>query len=137
MIADILKEKTPETKPRFFLHDEMKAWLADNLKLNMRIGHHFSTNYAVINKLQNLGFYNLLPVGLAIETSISIGDEYISTAGTSISMIETEKLTEHFLTVNEKVKVRLDYLEAICADLQATNQELRKRLDLIENPLPV
>lgn len=33
MITEILKEKTE--KPRFFLHDEVKTWLVDNLQITV------------------------------------------------------------------------------------------------------
>lgn len=33
MIDDMLKERKQGDKPRFFLHEEMKAWLADNINL--------------------------------------------------------------------------------------------------------
>lgn len=33
MIEDMLKERKEGDKPRFFLHEEMKAWLADNINI--------------------------------------------------------------------------------------------------------
>lgn len=33
MIEDMLKERKEGDKPRFFLHEEMKAWLGDNLNI--------------------------------------------------------------------------------------------------------
>ena len=35
MIDDVLKERKQNDKPRFFLHEEMKAWLADNMNISV------------------------------------------------------------------------------------------------------
>ena len=35
MITDILKEREKDQAPRFFLHDEMKAWLGEQMQMSI------------------------------------------------------------------------------------------------------
>lgn len=35
MIDDVLKERQEGDKPRFFLHEELKAWLANNMNISV------------------------------------------------------------------------------------------------------
>ena len=34
MISDILEQREKDQKPRFFLHDEMKSWLQDQMQIS-------------------------------------------------------------------------------------------------------
>lgn len=130
MINDIMKERTPDQKPRFFLHDEVKAWLGDNLKVSIRVAPNYSSNYDVHNKLQEYGFYNPIMVGFAMETTVTIDDELVYMQGSNTLMMETETLTKIMLH-------KFDAMEARIKHLEATNDHLRRRIELLENPLPV
>ena len=35
MISDILEQREKDQKPRFFLHDEMKSWLQDQMQISI------------------------------------------------------------------------------------------------------
>ena len=35
MITDILEDREKDQKPRFFLHDEMKSWLQDQMQISI------------------------------------------------------------------------------------------------------
>ena len=36
-VSEMLADRKPGDKPRFFLHDEMVAWLKDNLKIHLNV----------------------------------------------------------------------------------------------------
>jgi hypothetical protein len=125
MIADILKEKTPETKPRFFLHDEVKAWLHDNLEIRIKVLPSYSTNWDMQSKLQNLGFYRPIITSFMLQTNVTIAGETAAYIESDSILASTEDLTalvlaqnqimkEEFTklyTENEKLKERIYYLE--------------------------
>lgn len=88
MITDILKERTPDQKPRFFLHDEMTAWFSDNLEVRTRLTPNHVTDYAVVNSLQKINVYNQLVGGVTIETTAYIAGQPITgTHGSTVSMM--------------------------------------------------
>lgn len=125
MIADILKEKTPETKPRFFLHDEVKAWLHDNLEVRIKVVPSYSTNWDMQSRLQNLGFYRPIVTSFMLQTNVTIAGETAAYIESDSILTSTEDLTalviaqnqvmkEEFTklyTENEKLKERIYYLE--------------------------
>jgi len=125
MIADILKEKIPETKPRFFLHDEIKAWLHDNLEVRVKVVPSYSTNWDVQSKLQNLGFYRPIVTSFMLQTNVTIAGETAAYIESDSILTSTEDLAtlvvaqnqvmkEEFTklyTENEKLKERIYYLE--------------------------
>lgn len=127
MIEDILKERKPGDKPRFFLHDEMKQWLKENLIVSMKTLSTGSTDY---NLRQKLSLYEDLTTGVNIDLDISIAGENIIRIVTPIHMRSHEKAFQTLVNVVETCMVKITQLEA-------ENQELRKRVELIENPLPV
>lgn len=51
MIDDMLKERKQGDKPRFFLHEEMKAWLGDNLNIATTVR---STNEAYVRSVAHM-----------------------------------------------------------------------------------
>ena len=127
MIEDILKERKPGDKPRFFLHDEMKEWLKENLSINMTAVDEGSTDY---NLRQKLSLYEDLTTGVNIDLDISIAGENIIRTVTPIHMRSHEKAFQTLANVVENCMIKITQLEA-------DNQELKRRIELIENPLPV
>lgn len=123
MITDILKQKTD--KPRFFLHDEVKAWLGDNLRVNIRVAPNYSANWDLQNKLQNYGWYNPITVGFAMETTISVNEEIIQMQGSNTLMLENESLTTMMIKRFESYDAHIQHLEA-------TNQMLQRRIETLE-----
>lgn len=131
MIDDILQERTPEQKPRFFLHDEMKAWLADNLEIKFRLSPNFSSDYKVINELQNnYGIYTPPLAGIAIETRVVVAGETIQLAGSNTQMLDSSFIYQIVLREAEIAKQQH-------AKLQYDYEQLKRRVDLLENPLPI
>lgn len=130
MIDDIMKERTPEAKPRFFLHDEVKAWLADNLQVNIQLTPNHSTHWGLQNRIQNYGIYSPLVAGFALESRIMVAGETIQLQGSNISMA-------HHLDVIQKLLEKIDMTEAQIQHLNASNEHLVRRIELLENPLPV
>lgn len=127
MIDQILKDHKPGDKPRFFLHDEMKAWLADNIEL--RILH--SDNQSVDFDLQGkLGLSYTLPVGFGLQFQIKVAGELITSQGVNVSLVQYERAFKCLANVSENC------IKAI-QKLEAENAELKKRIDLIEKSLPV
>lgn len=127
MIEDILKERKPGDKPRFFLHDEMKEWLKENLSINMTAVDEGSTDY---NLRQKLSLYEDLTTGVNIDLDISIAGENIIRTIAPVHMRSHEKAFQTLVNVVETCMVKITQLEA-------ENQELKRRIELIENPLPV
>lgn len=127
MIDDILKDRKPGDKPRFFLHDEMKQWLKENLVVSMTTMSARSSDY---NLRQKLSLYEDLITGVDIDLDISIAGENIIRTVAPVRMGSHEKAFQTLVNVVENCMVQI-------TQLQAENQELRKRIELIENPLPV
>jgi hypothetical protein len=127
MIDQILKDHKPGEKPRFFLHNEMKAWLGDNLDIQVIHGENRSTDYSLQSKL---GLNNTLPVGHHLSITLSIDKEPITVRGINLPMTEYEHALRCLANVTENCMKHIN-------QLQLENLELRRRLDLIENPLPL
>jgi hypothetical protein len=98
MIEDILKERKPGDKPRFFLHDEMKLWLKDNLK----IYSHAITQGQGHSPLQNkLNLSAPLPNEYVIQTGISMDGEQLSYTTVSINLRQYEQALQTMSNVVE------------------------------------
>jgi hypothetical protein len=127
MIDQILKDHKPGEKPRFFLHDEMKAWLADNLDIT--IIH--SVNKSVDSTLSGkLGLYETLTAGHNLQITVRLAGETISMHGVNLPLVDHEQAFRCLANVAENCMVQIN-------QLQVENLELKRRLDLIENPLPL
>lgn len=88
MIDQILKDRTADQKPRFFLHDEMTAWLSDNLEVRTVLTPNHVTDYSVVSGLQKINVYNKLVGGVTTETTVYIGGQPITGKhGSTVSMM--------------------------------------------------
>ena len=125
MIDQILKDRKPGEKPRFFLHDEMKAWLADNLKITIQAGVNHAYDYTLGQKLKV--YSGNFPAGIHINVEASIADELFVSQGSNYSLHEYVESLRSLATVTEECMFRI-------VDLQRENEEFKRRLDLIENP---
>lgn len=131
MIDEILITKTPDQKPRFFLHDEVKAWLKDNLEISVQLKPLVSQDNMLTAILQrDLGYYQQPAFGFTIESKVMLDGDCIAFSGSTVSTHANEQLTTHFLVENTKIKQRFEMLES-------ENANLKRRLDLLENPLPI
>lgn len=130
MINSILQERKPEDKPRFFLHDEVKAWLGDNLQINIRVSPNYSCKWDLQNKLQQYQIYNPLLIGFSLESSVLIDGETIQLQGSNTLMLEMEQLASLLVT-------RLEMYDNQIKHLNATNEHLARRIELLENPIPL
>ena len=127
MITDILQERTPEQKPRFFLHDEMVAWLADNLKLEVVHQIERSRDHQL---QQKLSLYNGLPNALLVNIVASAGGVTFYQGTAPISLHEYERAMQCLVNVNETCMQKITQMEYQL-------QQLQRRLELLENPLPI
>lgn len=127
MIDDILKQHQPGTKPRFFLHDEMKAWLCEHLDLKVSASVNHSIDYNLQTKL---GLLDTLPVGHALVIEIELAGETIVKEGVNLRMGEYEQAFKCLANVSEQCMLKITQLEQ-------ENQDLKRRIELLENPLPV
>ena len=127
MIDQILKDHKPGEKPRFFLHDEMKAWLGDHLKIDLEAGVNQSANYDLVNKLS---LPSALTIGTWVRINVSLDGESIISQGININMLDHEKAFVTLSNVVETCMVKI-------TQLQIANEELTRRIQLLETPLPV
>lgn len=124
MIDQILKDRQPDQKPRFFLHDEMKAWLEDNLDITIIHGVNKSTDFTLSGKL---GLYETLTAGHNLQLTVRVAGETISMHGINLPLVDHEQAFKCLANVAENCMVQIN-------QLQAENLELKRRLDFIENP---
>lgn len=127
MIDEVLKQHQPGDKPRFFLHDEMKAWLSDHLNITIEAGNNRSGDYSLQTKLN---MHQGLTVGSWIRINVLIDGEPVAVKGINWYMEDHEKAFQTLATVAENCMIHIQ-------KLQAENQELIRRIELLENPLPV
>lgn len=130
MITDILQERTPEQKPRFFLHDEIREWLSDNLQISTKLYPNHSTNYHLQQALHNYKCYAMPVVGLAIESEVKIAGTTIQLLGTNVPMMENEVILGTVLHHQTSMQYSIDMLIE-------ENKHLKRRIELLENPLPI
>jgi predicted aldo/keto reductase-like oxidoreductase len=127
MIDQILKDHKPGEKPRFFLHDEMKAWLGDNLDIQVIHGVNKSADFTLSGKL---GLYETLTAGHNLQITVRLAGEIISMHGVNLSLVDHEQAFKCLANVTENCMIQI-------TQLQQENLELKRRIDLIENPLPL
>lgn len=127
MIQDTLKDRKPDQKPRFFLHDEMVEWLRNNLTINTVFTPMYESDPQLCNKLA----VPHLIKSFYIKTDIKIGDEPI------MSDYKPGVNLDEWITSLRCITNVVDTCMQKIMHLQAENAELRKRIELIETPLPV
>jgi hypothetical protein len=127
MIDEILKEDRVGKKPRFFLHDEVKAWLSDNLQINILVPVH-ETQWVQSVANMDQPYYNRYVETVAIPSKLSI-----------ISMITCDGQTvgsSHYseIDLSEYAKV----IKASCKridELEANNRQLGENQVVMQNEL--
>lgn len=124
MIDQILKDRKPGDNPRFFLHDEIKAWLGDHLKIQLVHSENHSMDYDLQRKL---GLSNTLPVIHNISLRISVDDELISQKHIRLPMEEYEKAIKTLSNVCQSCMMEINHLNSKVAELQ-------QRIDQSEKP---
>jgi hypothetical protein len=92
MIDQILKEHKTGDKPRFFLHDEIKAWLQDHLYLVIKGGINRSAD---METAQKLGLKQGIPAGFYIELAVMLNGDVVTTAARNITMTEIPEAFSH------------------------------------------
>lgn len=126
MISDVLKDREPASKPRFFLHDEMKAWLTENLKIEINTVKKFASD----PNLQTVLNVPFLSIGQVVNIGVKVDDELIVQQSIDVHMDGYERSLKTITNVVSQCMSRIVYLEE-------KNNELQRRIDLLENPLPV
>ena len=124
MIEDVLKQHKPGEKPRFFLHDEMKSWLKDNLDIKVVHGENRSADYTLQSKL---GLNNSLPVGHYVHITLSIAEEPIIIQSFNLPLPEYEQSFRCLANVSEKCMIEINRLISEVQILQQRIQELEKK----------
>jgi len=125
-IGDVLKEHKPGQEPRFFLHEEMKMWLKKNLKMAIYITPVSDMSSVLSNKLAIHQF----TTGANIDVSLSIDDELIMSGNQTVSLYGHKESIEKLSNIAEACMVQINQLLNV-------NTELRRRIELLENPIPV
>jgi hypothetical protein len=118
-----MTEQTPTPTPKFFLHDEVKLWLANNLVIHIEHHPNKSPDYTLANKL---GVPDIT-VGHAVHVSLKIDGEIIAQSGFNLINDHNEQTLKALANVTERCMIEIN-------DLTFKIGELRRRLDLIENP---
>lgn len=126
MIDDVLKNREPGQKPRFFLHEEMKAWLKDNMKLEVSAYTGDSLDYSLKNKLNVAN----LPNQIIMNASLTIDGEVL---GTSYKLLNFQGWIDAMGCMSRVTEQCMMQIQM----LQNENAELKRRIDFIENPLPI
>lgn len=126
MIDQILQDQKPENKPRFFLHDEVKLWLKDHLRITQSLTPNTEYDFELGNKLQTFsGFVR----GIDSKVSIYIGDEMITESIQSLN-IDAYTPFKRLSDYSELKTTQVIYLENRVKDLE-------KRIELLEKPSDV
>jgi hypothetical protein len=128
MITEILKERAPDQKPRFFLHDEMIAWLKDNLKV--KVQPCFTANAPDYDLAGKLGCSHVIPTHLQLDVTVKVGDEVIITECTVAHAEPYLSALKTLANVVEQCMIHIN-------ELHAANNELQKRIELIDKPSSV
>jgi hypothetical protein len=129
MITEILKDRTADQKPRFFLHDEMTAWLSDNLEVRSVLVPHHVTDYSLVNGLQKINIYNQLVGGVTTETTVYIGGQpIIGKHGSTVSMMANievfYKLLEHREQQEQLIASLVNKISFMQTELSACMNEI-------------
>lgn len=126
MISETLKDYKPGDKPRFFLHDEVKQWLKDNLKVTVQSGDKPLNDPHVSGMLNAAG----LVEGHSLFIQIAIDNELICDR---FCKFENTGYPQALKTLTNVMTSCMQQIN----QLHAENEELRKRIELLETPLPV
>lgn len=121
-----MKDRKEGDKPRFFLHDEMKAWLRDNLRFQITANAMESLDADLKYKLG----VNDLSIGHSLHISVLLDGETISFMGYTLDMAGYEKSIKTISNVLTTCMERINQLEY-------QNQELKRRIELLEQPLSI
>lgn len=124
MIDQILKDHKTGEKPRFFLHDEMKAWLADNLVVTATMSANHSIDYDLQNKL---GLQYSLTSGFSIVVSTSIAGEFISVQPVQVNLTDHERAFRCLTSVSENCMAEITRLGEMVRTLHERLLELEKK----------
>jgi hypothetical protein len=120
-ISEILEDRKPGDKPRFFLHDELIAWLKDNLTISTYVTH--STDYGLGVKF---GITQGIPVSMIINTKIMLDDTTISE---TVSHTPIGGISEAFKSINTV----LEKIIYNVAELNKTIVILEEKIKELEN----
>lgn len=118
MIDQILKEHKTGDRPRFFLHDEMKAWLQDHLHLTIEGGINRSVD---IETSQKLGLKQCITAGFYIELKAMLDGDVITTAARNITLTE---IPEAFSTLSKVVENCMVHIQRLTEEVTVLQQRL-------------
>ena len=106
MLTEILTEQRTEgQKPKFFLHEEMIAWLSDNLSCVTTTVKQGSSALTVIHiepysDYKNVEYVNI-PTGFSVESKCTIDGTPIG--GTHVSQIDLSAYTKALHSLSSRV----------------------------------
>ena len=123
----MMTEEITRPKPRFFLHDEVKAWLKDNLVIDVRMTGSMATDY----RLVNMGIYSL-PAEYTIYSSARIAGEELC-GDVRTCHLDLKPYHDALVQIVDK----LNHVAITAYNLREENNELKRRLELLENPISV
>lgn len=123
----MMTEQTTQRKPKFFLHDEVKAWLKDNLVIDVTLTGSMATDH----RLVNMGVYHL-PTHYTIYTSAKIAGEELCG---DVRTMHLDLRPYHDALV--QIVDKLNHVAITTYNLREENNELKRRLELLENPISV
>lgn len=131
MISEILTKKEKDQKPRFFLHDEVKAWLQDKMNVSTIIqgmGYKYVASVAYMDQ----PIYNRYQENVALSTGFKIS---------SVCTIDGEHvgfLSDSYIDMAPYVNVidvqskRIQELEKDTIDLRNFIHQLETRIQKLE-----
>lgn len=129
MITEILEKREKDQAPRFFLHDEMKAWLASNLTTIIS-DQTYDEQY--VDTVSNPGTYNAYrhQHRLIGKKRFQIGSMIAGQMIPSSGIFEID-LTSYREVIASLTK-RVDYLEQRNQDLRNFINQLESRIIKLE-----
>lgn len=127
MIADTLKDRKPRDKPRFFLHDEMKQWLKDHLQVSHVVSTVSEYDSSLGAKLNSRGAFTR---SIHSIVTLSIDNEVITESQYVTQVDGIKDSIKPLVNVSEACMIKISQLEA-------ENEQLKRRIELLENPIPV
>jgi hypothetical protein len=116
MMDEILKEHKPGDKPRFFLHDEMKAWLADHLKVETAVVKKESTDLELQEKLN---LHKGLSTGHVAHIRVSLDGKIISKQNIDLDYTDHYQAIKTLANVVESCMVHINRLTSEVHVLQS------------------
>ncbi len=124
MLDQILQEHKPGDKPRFFLHDEMKAWLQDHLEVVIKTGVNRSPDN---DTAERLGLKENIPAGFFISVDIKLDEEEITSAGRNVSLNE---IALGMGSLSRVVETCMVHIQRLMEEVRV----LQQRLDQLQKP---